>query len=246
MLDYPLLFVPRVQRPIVKDFGVLESYARQRGTVLGVAATTPYVHFVVDLVSTNSANGTIHYYPYLRVIPIGQLRGGTNVVIIAVIQNDALGKIGDVLLLEQERHATGSNELELPRGFAEAGLSGEENALKELQEETGYVGQQAYLLGNTYTDSGLTNARVFFYYIPVTSQSSPNSTPEEAINKVSLRSMDELWKQIDAGQIRDGFTLQALALYERYVFSNFDFSASSAMMIETFPNWRALERLQRE
>jgi ADP-ribose pyrophosphatase len=214
MADYPYLFQVRNQRPIVCDFDILESYVLQHGIVLGIAATTPYVYFVVDLVESRLDDGTIHRHPYLRNISIGQLKGGINVVVLAIIQDNSLGQFGNVLLLEQERHATGSNELGLPRGFGEPGLSGEENALKELREETGYLGEQAHLLGVTYTDSGLTDSKVFFYYVPVTSYQA-QFKEEEAIRTISLLSINDLWRQIDSSHIRDSFTIQALALYER-------------------------------
>lgn len=216
MNEHPDLFKLRHQRPIVRDFDELESYAIKNNTVIGVAAITRYVYFVVDLVNSRLADGTFFQHPYLRVISIGQLKGGRNVVIIASIQNASLGNLDDIVLLEQERHATGFNQIELPRGFAESHLSGEENALKELREETGYVSQKAYLIGSTYTDSGLTDSKVFFYYIPVTSYQSTSNEIEEAIKKVSLSSIENLWKLIDNGQVSDGFTLQALALYMKW------------------------------
>jgi ADP-ribose pyrophosphatase len=215
MVDYPDLFKLRNQRPIVRDPQILEAYAAEQNIVLGIAATTPYVHFVMDLVESKLENGTVCIHPYLRVISLGQLRGGANVVIVATIQDAALGELGDIVLLEQERHAIGSNEISLPRGFGESSLSGEENALKELREETGYIGKQAHLLGSTYTDSGLTDGKVFFYHIPVIARQSASNEIEEAIARVYLLSIDKIWNQINLGQIQDGFTLQALALYEK-------------------------------
>ena len=215
MVDYPVLFKSRNQRLIIRDPQVLESYAAHEGVVLGVAATTPYVYFVVDLVESKLKNGAVYTHPYLRVIYLGQLKGGANVVILATIQNAALGEPGNIVLLQQERHAIGSNEIELPRGFGEAGFSGEENALKELREETGYIGDKAYLLGSSYTDSGLSDAKVFFYHIPVIGRQPEFLETQELINKVYLLSVEEIWNQISLSQIRDGFTLQALALYEK-------------------------------
>jgi ADP-ribose pyrophosphatase len=215
MVDYPLLFKSRTQRPIVCNPSVLESYASEKNIVLGIAATTPYVHFVVDLVESTSSDNTVFVHPYLRVVSLGQLRGGVNVVILATIQDESLGRLGSVVLLKQERHAIGSNEIGLPRGFGESMLSGEENALKELREETGYIGVKAYLLGSTYTDSGLTDAKVSFYHVSVIARQSISNEIEEAISSVSLLSVEEIWNQINLGNIQDSFTLQALALYEK-------------------------------
>lgn len=44
----------------------------------------------------------------------------------------------EILLLSHYRHASRKTYLELPRGFAEEGLTEEENVRKEVLEETGY------------------------------------------------------------------------------------------------------------
>jgi len=212
MANYPQLFRPRKQRPIVQDPQILATYMAETGVALGVTAKTPYVYFVVDLVENGHSQGST-YTPYLRVIPLGQLHGGVNVVIVATIANDTLGNLGDLVLIEQERHATGTDEVALPRGFAEAEVSGQDNALKELAEETGYLGHAATCLGHTYTDTGLTDSQVHFYHVPVTHYDPDRRQRDEAIQRVFLASPQEVWQRIHQGQIRDGFTLQGLALY---------------------------------
>jgi ADP-ribose pyrophosphatase len=209
-VSHPKLFEGRASRPIVLDPDVLAAYASEHGAVLGVAADTPYVLFIVDLVE----DGRSVRYPYLRVVSRAQLNGAVNVVVIATLEDPSLGRPGDIVFVEQERHAPGSRELELPRGFGEAGLTGEQNALRELQEETGYVGQQAHLLGSTLTDSGLTDCLVSFYHVPVTQRVASSPEAAELIRSVSLLSRDQAWDRIRSGELRDAFTVQALALLE--------------------------------
>src|SRR5262249_23935497 len=138
-----------------------------------------------------------------------------NVVVLATVAEPSLGKIGDIVLVEQERHATGNTEIELPRGFGELGLSGEQNALKELKEETGFIGEKARLLGTTLTDSGLTNAEVFFYHIEAVARQDHEPEMEEAIIGIHTMSLSKLKQEIAEGRIRDGFTLQAMTLFEK-------------------------------
>ena len=133
---------------------------------------------------------------------------------IATIENPALGEQGSVVMVDQERHALGAREIEMPRGFGEPGLSGEANALKELEEETGYIGEKAYLLGRLNTDSGLTDSEVSFYHVPVVRRGAPKPETKEAIRSVSVASRQDIWNEIHAGKIKDGFTLAGLALYE--------------------------------
>ena len=212
---YPKAFQGRQQRPIILDRARLEAFVLEHGGVLGVAATTPYVYFVIDLVESSAPEGTKLVHPYLRVVHLGQLEGGINVIVLATIAGPALGGTGDVVLVEQERHATGTRELELPRGFGEPGLSGEQNALRELRQETGYSGTEARWLGNAFTDSGLTSGFVNFYYVPVTSKLATEPELQEAITTTRLLSVEGVWAKILAGSIRDSFTIQAMALFEK-------------------------------
>lgn len=215
MAERPALFAGRHSRPIVRDREALIAYAAEHGVVLGVAAETPYVLFIVDLVESRTLNGSVLRHPYLRVVSRAQLEGGVNVVVLATIENPSLGKMGDIVIIEQERHALGTYEIELPRGFGERELSGEENALRELEDETGYVGDHAHFLGATCTDSGLTDGIVSFYHVPVMRRVAGRPETEEAISSVRTATREEVWMSIRSGSIRDGFSLQALALYEK-------------------------------
>ncbi|MEL6160160.1 MAG: NUDIX hydrolase [Cyanobacteria bacterium J06554_11] len=214
--EHPNLFGTRALRPIVRDFDLLEAYAAEHSTVLGVAAATPYSQFVVDLVESQLPDGTLHRFPYQRLISASQLKGGINVVILATIENPQLGNVGDVVLLEEERHATGTTEIGLPRGFGEAGLSGEQNALKELREESGYGGEKVSLLGSAYIDTGVTDSKIFYYHVAVTNHMAGAAEHEEAITNVSLVSLESLWESVRSGELQDSFTLQALAFYQSH------------------------------
>lgn len=213
MQVYPQLFSARALRRIVSDRRSLEQYAEEHGVVLGVAAETPHAYFIVDLVETDGTDGTPLRYPYQRLIYRKQLEGAVNTVVLATIANPDLGPLDAVVMLRQERHATGLFHLELPRGFGEVGLSGEQNALKELREESGYLGERAHLLGETYTDTGAMDALVSFYHVPVTGKLEAAPEYAEAITDVQLVSVASLWEKIGRKEVTDSFTVQALALF---------------------------------
>jgi ADP-ribose pyrophosphatase len=215
MAERPALFAGRHARPIVRDLGALAAYAAENGVVVGVAAETPYVLFIVDLVESREPDATMRRHPHFRVVSRAQLEGGVNVVVVATIEDPSLGKKGDIVLVEQERHALGTSETELPRGFGERGLSGAANALRELEDETGYAGDHAHFLGTTCSDSGLGDGIVSFYHVPVVRRTAHRREVEEAISRVRLATREEMWKGIRSGSIRDGLTLQGLALYEK-------------------------------
>jgi ADP-ribose pyrophosphatase len=214
MEQHPNLFEGRLIRPIVRDLQIIADYAVQHDLVLGVAVETPQVLFVIDLVESKVPDERVHRHPYLRVISCGQLRGGVNVAILATIENNSLGRVGDIVLVNQERHALGGMREEIPRGFGESATPGEIQALNELETETGLSGELPVLLGATQSDSGLMDSVVFFYHVRVTKFSDRRPEREEAIENTRLVSRSELWHDIRSGRIQDSFTLQALALYE--------------------------------
>jgi ADP-ribose pyrophosphatase len=193
----------------------MESYAEQNECVLGIAAATPYSYFVIDLVESTDAQGKKYLHPYQRMIDRAQMAGGVNSAVLATLANPSLGRVGDIVLIEQERHATGEKEIGIPRGFGRPGLSGEDNALRELREETGYDGENVMRLGNIHIDSGLTDAMVTLYHITATELLPSAPEKEEAILGTHLLSIEEAWENILSGGIQDPFTIQALALFER-------------------------------
>jgi len=215
MVERPGLFQGRTRRPIVADLDVVGAYAAAHGVVLGVAAQTPQILLVVDLVESRRPDGGVLRHPYLRVVSRGQLEGGVNVVVLATIADPALGPVGSIVLVDQERHALGACVTELPRGFGEPGLSGEANALRELEEETGYRGRSARLLGAAAIDSGMTDASASFYHVEVIARAAARPETSEAIAGVRLATPSELWDAVRSGAVRDSFTLQALALWDR-------------------------------
>ncbi len=208
----PQLFPARNRRRLILDPTEIAAYAIEHKAVLGVAASNDYVLLLNDLVESRSGDGAVSRYPYMRIISRAQLRGGVNVVVLPVIADAAIGRIGDIVFVEQERHATGRAELELPRGFGEPGLDMAENALKELREETGYIGGDVRLLGSTLTDSGLLDIHVHFARLDIVGKQAAAPEPREAIFGIRLLSLSEVWASIAAGEIRDGYTLQAMAL----------------------------------
>jgi ADP-ribose pyrophosphatase len=211
----PQLFSGRSRRPIVREPGILEEFAETHRVVLGVAAQTPYLWLVNDLVQSRDISGTAFYHPYLRLIAPPERAGTHGVVALATVHSGDIQLEESIVLVEQERHATGTVELELPRGFGNPSASPEVHAVEELRTETGYVGEYAEYLGTTLTDSGTTDSSVSFFHVPVTGHAPQTPEPQEAIFRVVLLTREELWSRITSGAIRDAFTVQALALYER-------------------------------
>jgi len=216
MENHPEFFKPRKLRMIIRERDLIEEYMKKNETVIGILVKTPYTIFVVDLVESRDVDNNIVRYPYQRSFNQKEINGAVNVVILATIKNK-INKIDEIILVNQERHSTGEFHLELPRGFGEIGLSGVENSLKELREETGYVGKNSTYLGSSYTDSGITNSQVSFYHIQILKKVEKDTKIEEPISNILLLDITKVWEKIRKGEIVDSYTIQALTLFEKYV-----------------------------
>lgn len=100
----------------------------------------------------------------------------------------------------------------LPRGYGETKLSAAENARKEIREELGAEATNIRYLGECVANSGLSGDRVSIYTCNVNNiQINPK---DEGIIAHILVSEAELNAMIQKGEINDGFTMSAYALYK--------------------------------
>ena len=104
-------------------------------------------------------------------------------------------------------------QLAFPRGYAEQGLSGSENAVKELDEELGVTVHKAEYIGKVVADSGLSGNPVDVYYCEVSRPVLKEGY--EGIHRIVLMSEEEISESISAGRINDGYTLSALELIHK-------------------------------
>lgn len=112
-----------------------------------------------------------------------------------------------VLLLRHFRHATRTWHLELPRGFGMKGLSSEEMALKELQEEIGGTASRLLSLGQIHPDTGMTSECDELFFAEVESYS--DAEVFEGIIEILPTAVPELEHLIRENEITDGFTIAA-------------------------------------
>ncbi|MBQ6456602.1 MAG: TIR domain-containing protein [Mogibacterium sp.] len=166
---------------------------------IGVRYHSPYSMLVVDLVRT--PDGSL--IPYERVLPA--VPDGA-VVCAPVYENK-------YVLIQQFRHSMRDYQLAFPRGYAEQGLSGSENAVKELDEELGVAVHKAEYIGKVVADSGLSGNPVDVYYCEVSRPVLKEGY--EGIHRVVLMSEEEISDSISTGRINDGYTLSALELIHK-------------------------------
>ena len=116
---------------------------------------------------------------------------------------------GQVLLIRHFRHATRTWHIEIPRGFGKKGLSSEENAQRELEEEIGATISRLVSLGSMYPDAAASTECDALFYAEVESYGKVET--EEAITELLPTSVSEFERMIRENEITDGFTLAAYA-----------------------------------
>ena len=174
-----------------------ELYRRKYGVIYNSSFNTVVVDPIED--------GNNEFYSYERVVPSTMKKG---VVLFTMCK-------GKVILMRQFRHAIRKEQLCCPRGFGEVGISTIENAKKELYEElNATVVDEPVKLGSITADSGLSSGSVTVYLMKIKEYSNLG---EEGIREIVEIDPNEISKKVKCGEIDDGYTLSAFALYDAYV-----------------------------
>lgn len=120
---------------------------------------------------------------------------------------------GKIVLVRQYRYATGKALLEIPAGKLDKGEKPEECALRELEEETGYVAKKLQKLSSIYTTPGFTDEIIHLYIAENLTFAKQNLDEDEFLN-VEIYTKDEVKKMIMDGRINDSKSMLALLLAE--------------------------------
>ena len=181
---------------IIKDPEIIEEYCSKTGKEIGLFYKSDYHIMVVDLVTDDG----ITFYPYERLlttIPKGAVVG-------VAIYN------GRYVLLKQYRHSLRDFQFAFPRGYAEDGLSAEQNIRKELFEELGCQVSKSEYLGSVVADSGVCGQKVSVFRCMITEPVLKRNY--EGIEQIYMFTSNELQQMIRDGKISDGYTLAAFGL----------------------------------
>jgi len=118
-----------------------------------------------------------------------------------------------LVLARQFRFGTEDFSLEIPGGMIDPGEDPVAAGLRELREETGYVGTRARLLGSVHPNPAIQNNRCHFVLVDeVRSAAELDWDPDEEI-EVLTRPVDEVYALAYRGEITHALVLDALLLF---------------------------------
>ncbi len=124
---------------------------------------------------------------------------------------------GRVLLVSQLRYPLGKHILELPAGKLKPQESPEAAALRELEEETGWVARSLERLTSIYTTPGFCDEELHMYLATGLKESQHGPRREEGEFTMTIRILPlrDVLEMIDSGEIHDSKTIVGLLMTER-------------------------------
>jgi ADP-ribose pyrophosphatase len=161
----------------------------------------------------------LHYFVRDAVkYPSGEV--GTAMRIIGCTMHDGPAGIvalcsrdGNIFLRETFRHGTRRWELETPRGHRETGMSAEDAARKEIDEELGFKVLNIECIGQVSGDTAMLASTLPVFWADLApGRSRDHPEGKEAFGRIVEVFPPELRTRIGRGEIRDGYTLGALTL----------------------------------
>jgi ADP-ribose pyrophosphatase len=155
----------------------------------GIAYTDPYLLILRDpVIFPNGKSGF-----FKRMVWKCTLNGEKPIAVLPIDQK------GRICLIKIWRHATGSWELEIPRGAPSSYESPIKNALRELKEETGFIADRILFLGSMNPDSGILSTNLDIFLAFSSKQIKSNPDENEIISHVYCFNLNELEQGIKNG-----------------------------------------------
>lgn len=128
---------------------------------------------------------------------------------------------GKLVMIRQYRYLPDEEALEFPSGRAQEGESQEENALRELEEETGYSAEKIVKVGSFFETMAQLNRKIHIFIAlgakPVTNRKHFLDSGDGQYEYIEVELVDpnELEEKIISGEIHSMGTCLAYFLYKK-------------------------------
>jgi ADP-ribose pyrophosphatase len=119
---------------------------------------------------------------------------------------------GRIILVSQYRNSIDDITYEVPAGCMDKDESPEQCAVRELQEETGYIANEVEFITKTVLAIGTSNEQTYIYIGRNLTRGKLHRDNEEFLN-VHVLTKEEIMNMIKAGKIVDSKTLIAIYAY---------------------------------
>ena len=118
-----------------------------------------------------------------------------------------------MVLVKQFRFGIDDVSLEIPGGMVELGEDPISTALRELEEETGYVGTDAKLLGVVHPNPAIQSNRCHMIFVRDVKRSSELSWDDDEELEVLTEPVERVYELAAAGKITHSLVLDALLFF---------------------------------
>lgn len=122
---------------------------------------------------------------------------------------------GKILMVRQYRNALERYTLEIPAGGINEGEDFITAAIRELEEETGYMVEEAKHLIDIYTTVAFCNEKIGIYCAKAKKKNAQHLDEDEFVD-VYEYDIEKLLKMIQDGKIQDSKTISGLLAYHEY------------------------------
>ena len=120
----------------------------------------------------------------------------------------------EIVMIKQYRAGTKKVELEIPGGLIDLDESPLNAGIRELEEETGYIGRKASVIGKVCPNPALQGNTCYTVLVEGASKKAELSLDEAEDIETLLMPVDNLKKIVTNGEISHGLVLNALYFYE--------------------------------
>jgi len=120
-----------------------------------------------------------------------------------------------IVLVRQFRHGSDGFSWELPGGMVDSGEDPEAAAIRELAEETGFVGSSKGVFAGCHPNPAIMDNRCHFVLVRDAEKTMRQNWDEHEEMEVGIFAMDELWQMVADGKLTHSLTLAALLHYSR-------------------------------